>query len=643
MSEWVVVATERNVWPPQHGCDARIARMLRGWRACGLKTCLVGSSGTTVGQAADLVDDLVLVGGGPSWDSFMDLDLFDFWPYLNPVAKACERHKASAVVAEYIWMVAALRDVGHGVVRVVDTHDLMHRRKAIYEDHGINPWIKVSRDDEADILSKADVVVAIQDEEAEVFREMVPGRRVVVSGHWADVRRLPCDEKSNGVMFVGSNNPSNEHCLRWFIEGIWPKVLAEVPDARLMLYGRIAEMADFGAFKGVVPVGFVPNLDAAYSSAKVVVNPVILGTGLKIKTVEALGKGKAVVCTSEGCAGMPVEDGKAFSTRNGEDAFASKVATLLKDERQRKDQEEAAFEYAKRHLSVDAVMGDLVRTVMGMAAERASKSKAVIDRPHHVVHGTGDMFLRRAVECWRSAACRGNVQCMRNMAWAYTHGVGLKADAASSAEWESMASGKAFRSDPRIGQDKWVVSMLDGKRGGYFVEAGASDGLGGSNTYVLEKAFGWKGVCVEANREFFKALRRNRSCGCEHVCLSDRDGLEKFREAGYFGGIDRELKEEHRKDWEGGEVVEVRAECLGLLLKRVGAPRTIDYMSIDLEGGEVAVLDGFPWEEWDVRLMTVEKSCQEVEDVVRAAGFDIVKNEFSASDVGWELHCVKRD
>jgi succinoglycan biosynthesis protein ExoO len=643
MSEWVVVVTERNVWPPQHGCDARIACMLKGWKACGFKVCLVGSSDTRIKEAAHLVDDLIVVEKGQSWDRCMDLDLFDYWTYMFPVADACEKHNAVAVVAEYVWMVSTLKCVPHGIVKVVDTHDMMHRRDDIYSKHGINPWIRVTKEEEAAILSQANIVVAIQEDEAILFREMMPGKKVVTAGHWVEkIERMPCDEMSNGVMFVGSNNPSNEHCLREFIETTWPKIMAEVPDASLRVYGKVAEMADFGAFEGIVPVGFVSTLDPAYACAKVVVNPIVLGTGLKIKTVEALAKGKAVVCTSEGCAGMPI-DGEAFQMRNGKDAFASAVIDLLKDGTGRRALEERAFTYAKKHLSIEAVMGGLADEVRRMSPAGRDKWLTVKrkSRTPALYHTMGDLLIKRAVDFWMKAAQMGNVQCMKNMAWACGAGIGVKVDAQEAKRWDAMSK-LDFRSDPKIGQDKWVVDTLKGKMGGYFVDAGASDGIGGSNTHVLEKMFGWKGVCIEANREFFKTLRKNRSCTCENVCLSDHDGVEQFREAGYYGGIDRELKEHHKKDWEAGKVREVKAERLDTLLRRVGAPKTIDYLSMDLEGGEVAVLNQFPWEEWDIRLMTIERSCQEVVDLVLAAGFEIVHNDFCSDEVNWELHCVRK-
>ena len=77
----------------------------------------------------------------------------------------------------------------------------------------------------------------------------------------------------------------------------------------------------------------------------------------------------------------------------------------------------------------------------------------------------------------------------------------------------------------QIGQDKWVLEKKRFKKRGYFIDIGAADGLYLSNTYILEKKFGWKGICVEpANK--IKALRKNRRCIIETSCLSDKTGQE---------------------------------------------------------------------------------------------------------------------
>ena len=80
------------------------------------------------------------------------------------------------------------------------------------------------------------------------------------------------------------------------------------------------------------------------------------------------------------------------------------------------------------------------------------------------------------------------------------------------------------------GQDLFVIEVLQGQDRRVFLDSGASNGVRGSNTWLLEKAFGWTGLCVEPNEGMFKELVRNRPGPCVSCCLYDGDGEVDFLE-----------------------------------------------------------------------------------------------------------------
>ena len=83
-----------------------------------------------------------------------------------------------------------------------------------------------------------------------------------------------------------------------------------------------------------------------------------------------------------------------------------------------------------------------------------------------------------------------------------------------------------FNSHPGHGQDQWVIrDVLRGKRGGYFVEAGAGPA---SNTQALEEHFGWTGLAVEPHPGLFEEMRWTRRCALENVCLTDAEAEVDF-------------------------------------------------------------------------------------------------------------------
>jgi len=166
-----------------------------------------------------------------------------------------------------------------------------------------------------------------------------------------------------------------------------------------------------------------------------------------------------------------------------------------------------------------------------------------------------------------------------------------------------------FHSD--MGQDKWVLDTLDNKRNGYFVDIGASNGISGNNTYVLEKYFNWTGICVEPNPKLraFPTLKKNRNCICENVCIYSENTEVDFMARGSligYSGIPGPFATDCIKKKPNHPLIKVPAITLMQLLEQNNAPSVIDYISIDTEGTEWEVLKNFDFDKYTFLTMTVE-------------------------------------
>ena len=167
----------------------------------------------------------------------------------------------------------------------------------------------------------------------------------------------------------------------------------------------------------------------------------------------------------------------------------------------------------------------------------------------------------------------------------------------------------------QFGQDQLVIELLGGLRGGFFLDSGASDGITGSNTYRLELEYGWNGICVEPNQTFFRRLRSVRRCHCTDVCLYTKDGTVEFVEAGTLGGILAEYDPTHLQFVDQYEQArfgralprsEKRTWTIRRVLQSFNAPSVIDYWSLDVEGAELTLLQSFPFDQYQIRVITVE-------------------------------------
>ena len=183
-----------------------------------------------------------------------------------------------------------------------------------------------------------DVVTAVAEADAERLRRLDPTRRVEVVPNGVDLERfgaLPTGRSEPGVLvFVGAMSfPPNVVAMRYFVEQVLPRIRAERPDARLLIVGRDPGPAvrEMGGHPGVEVVGEVDDVGPYLARASVFVAPILSGSGIKNKVLEAFAAGRPVVASPLAVEGLPVIDG--HEARIAEDAhgFARAVVELLGD------------------------------------------------------------------------------------------------------------------------------------------------------------------------------------------------------------------------------------------------------------------------------------------------------------------------
>jgi hypothetical protein len=254
------------------------------------------------------------------------------------------QHRFDAIMVEYAHQSKAFLLFDERVLKILDTHDSLAHRFARQEEFGRRrTGFSTTPAQEALGFSRADVLLAIQEREAEDFRSRTD-TAVVTVGHRVPVVP-PSPRASEGrLMFLGSGNQANVDGLSFFLSEIWPRI-AESSSARLLVAGRVAELVEIPA--GVETMPAVANIDAAYDPADIVIVPIRFGTGLKIKTIEALGRGKPTVSTLVGAEGLESARGTALVVADSPEDFASAVRSLLDDAAERRRLASAAMEFAR--------------------------------------------------------------------------------------------------------------------------------------------------------------------------------------------------------------------------------------------------------------------------------------------------------
>ncbi len=353
---YAIIITDRQVLPPWGGNSLRILGLIRSLRISGWRVALISAEVGAIHQLKAEVEHLVVVKapiylGG-------ELNAFDVEPFRRALEKLVAKLRPAIVIAEYVWLAPAMRSLEGGISRWVDCHDVLHERTARFRASGIDPWVLCTREQESEYLRCADGLIAIQSQDAESLKKLCPSKRVVRLLPSIDLpqhfRRIP--KETSKVLMVGARHAGNEGILR-FTRRQWSGVLVRVPEAHLQIVGGIG--VGIPPIRKVDLVGEVPNLYPYYNSAAVVLCPLIVGTGVKVKMIEALRLGKAVVATRTAAEGLPFSRTRAWLTCDTLTECADLVASLLRNRRKRAQLEDAAYAYGKKYLSRRRFLLDL--------------------------------------------------------------------------------------------------------------------------------------------------------------------------------------------------------------------------------------------------------------------------------------------
>jgi polysaccharide biosynthesis protein PslH len=216
-------------------------------------------------------------------------------------------------------------------------------------------------DYEAAIAPSYDLNLFMSAHDAETFASRVPQVRsaVVPNGVDTDYFTPAPDRETPALVYTGGMNMfANRDAVMFFFEQIWPQVTARVPHVRFFAVGQDPPpelKAIAAADPRVVVTGYVDDIRPYVAQAAVYVVPLRVGGGTRLKVLDAMASGKAMVSTSIGCEGIEVTPGRHLITADTPAAFADAIVSLLDDEGRRRELGAAAralveARYAWRHI-----------------------------------------------------------------------------------------------------------------------------------------------------------------------------------------------------------------------------------------------------------------------------------------------------
>lgn len=163
------------------------------------------------------------------------------------------------------------------------------------------------------------------------------------------------------VLFVGAMDRAyNQEAVHWFLEQVWPRVRAAVPEARFCVVGNAPPPAlqAFNGRDGVLVTGFVPDLTAWYARASVFVAPLRVAGGMLQKVLDALAMGLPVVATTVSNHGIAATPGEHLELADTPDSFAEKVIALLHDPVRAEALGRAAQRFVATHFDLERAVAE---------------------------------------------------------------------------------------------------------------------------------------------------------------------------------------------------------------------------------------------------------------------------------------------
>ncbi len=389
----VLMLLGRPAWPVDDGWRMRSIGLLRCLLNAGATVDVIsfGSSGGEPEDISNRVRMLRYVARGPGyrvWDlikgvwgptPFSLLNYSDD-EFRDIVSVASKNQPYDLLLVEDIVM-APYASVVRASKRVLDMHNIESHLLLRYADSSPGLLHRLYAQRTAGLLTSCekmygesfDLVTVCSENDKERLLENATQAEVIVVPNGVDggVVGASTAKRQRSLLFVGSMDyHANISAVLYFAKEIFPVLRSIVPDCEVDIVGKNPPANILSQATPSFRVsGAVPDIRPYLERAGVVIAPLLVGGGTRLKILEAMAAGRAVVSTSVGCEGLDVKDGTHLLVADSPDEFASKVALLLEDEKQRSQIEEAAKVFVRERYSWSAIGRSLVSGISTILGE----------------------------------------------------------------------------------------------------------------------------------------------------------------------------------------------------------------------------------------------------------------------------------
>jgi GT2 family glycosyltransferase/glycosyltransferase involved in cell wall biosynthesis len=313
-------------YPVNHGNRARICNLIKKFEEMGHKVHFVMLENKCkpriLQEMKNQFNTLDVIPCNKSMVSW-DVVPYDGW-YKNGIGEyihfLCKHYDIDLVLCSYIYQSKLLEFVPHYILKVIDTHDIMGNRSEMLRQNQLTKkQFSCTPEEEGEYLRRADLVIGITDEETRYFEKISGQKNAVAISHVEKPRFLKNHFLSlRHVGVVASNNQFNFAMVQKFLESLNQYLQGkDTPPFVVHVVGGVKDAIAKRRFNSKMKIfkkpwvnmhGYIPDITEFYSQMDLIVSPMMCGTGINIKTVEAMAHGMPLLTTVHGGRGMDLND-----------------------------------------------------------------------------------------------------------------------------------------------------------------------------------------------------------------------------------------------------------------------------------------------------------------------------------------------
>lgn len=267
----------------------------------------------------------------------------------NQFNKVLKENQYDYILVNYSSWANIIRDKRYrkGAYTIIDTHDFL-----TVQEYGIQKK-RLGRifEEEMKRLSLFDEVWAVSVDEFYIFSQFLKNTpRLVPNIPLSDMATHIASadsEKKYDLIYVASDNNWNRKSAQWFLSEVYPLL---PKDITICIIGKINEHIK-GDYPNITKVEFVESLGDAYASSRISICPMLGGTGIKLKVIEAMSFALPVVCTLRGIDGLPNKINNGCLVSDDAEEFTANIIRLLEDKELYRQQSQQGYDLYKAYFN----------------------------------------------------------------------------------------------------------------------------------------------------------------------------------------------------------------------------------------------------------------------------------------------------